>query len=69
MCIGTQMAKRLVDMSRKAGMKTSELRVSSTNPEAHLLYEQLGFKNAGVVEKAIRRGGESIDLLMMTRRL
>jgi ribosomal protein S18 acetylase RimI-like enzyme len=65
--IGTQMVECLVDMSRKAGMKTLGLHVLSTNPKAFVLYEKLGFKKTGVVEKKIRRGGKSIDLLIMTR--
>jgi len=69
MGIGTQMMACLIGLSRKAGMKTLELHVLSTNPRAVALYEKFGFKRAGVIEKKIRRGGKSIDLLIMTRRL
>ena len=65
--IGTEMMACLIDLSREAGMKTLELHVLSTNPRALALYKKLGFKHAGVIEKKIRRGGKSIDLMIMTR--
>ncbi len=50
-------------------MKTLGLQALSTNPGAFALYRKLGFKRAGVIEKKIRRGGKSIDAIMMTRAL
>ena len=67
--IGERMMACLIDQSRKGGIKTLELHVLATNPRACALYSRLGFYHAGVVEKKIRRGGKSIDLVIMTMNL
>ncbi len=69
MGIGTEMLSCLVELSKKAGLKTLELHVLLTNPAAMKLYAKSGFNKAGVVEKKIRRGGKSIDVIIMTRTL
>ena len=63
------MMKILIDLGKRAGLKTLELHVLSTNPRAVDLYKVHGFNRAGVLEKKVRRGGKSIDLLITTLRL
>jgi len=63
------MLRRLFDLSREAGMKTLELHVLSTTFKAFALYSRLGFNSADLIESKIRRGGKSIDVIIMTRAL
>lgn len=69
MGIGTEIMRSLVKLSKDAGLKTLELQVLSTNPTAASVYEKVGFKRAGVIEKKIRRGGKVIDAVIMTKGL
>lgn len=69
MGIGTQMMACLIDLSREAGIETLELQVLSTNPRALALCRKHGFTKAGVTYKKIRRGGKSIDAIIMTRKI
>jgi ribosomal protein S18 acetylase RimI-like enzyme len=69
MGIGSRMMECLIGLSREAGMKTLELHVLATNPRAFALYEKIGFKKAGVLEKKVRRGGKAIDVTIMTLHL
>jgi len=69
MGIRSQMIKCLIDLSIEEGLESLELRVLSTNPRASGLYKRHGFRQAGVLEKKVRGGRKSIDLLIMTCRL
>ncbi len=68
MDIGRQMLRCLIDLSREARMKPLELHVRSTNPKAFALCKRLEFDRAGLIENKARRGGESIDVIIMTRK-
>jgi ribosomal protein S18 acetylase RimI-like enzyme len=41
------------------------LSVHSTNPRARRLYERFGFRTVGAIPRAIRRGGEAADEVLM----
>ena len=64
--IGRQLVVRAIELARNiAGLRQLELMVSSDSPIAHRLYESLGFRATGVLERQIRVGDEYHDLIPM----
>jgi len=64
--IGTQIMQALVEESRKAGLKVLVLDAFATNKTAQALYRKMGFKDAGIIPKAICKNGKYIDSIRMT---
>jgi RimJ/RimL family protein N-acetyltransferase len=64
--IGKEIMKKLIELSRIAGLKTIELEVFANNPRAIHLYESVGFKQAGIIPKKIFRKDRFIDIIVMS---
>jgi len=64
--IGTKIVQRLIEESRKAGLKILVLEVQDTNKPAKALYNKTGFREVGRIPKGIHKNGRYIDLVRMT---
>jgi len=66
-CLGTRLMERLhIWVRNHEVVERIQLEVLSTNPGAIRFYERLGYTHEGRRIDAIRRGGESIDLIQMS---
>ena len=64
---GTQLIERLHHWAREQpGLERIQLEVFHTNPDAIRLYERLGYVHEGRRVGAIKRFGESIDMIQMS---
>jgi RimJ/RimL family protein N-acetyltransferase len=67
--IGYEIMMTDLDEARKVGLLLIGLTVSSTNPRAIHLYENVGFKRVGVLPKKLLRGGRFTDEVSMSLEL
>jgi L-amino acid N-acyltransferase YncA len=67
--IGTQIMQTLIEESKKAGLKIIVLDVFDTNKTAKHLYQKMGFREAGRIQKGIYKNDKYIDLIRMTLEL
>lgn len=65
-CIGTEMAKTLVEESQRTGLKVLVLHVFANNNRTRHVYEIAGFKETGIVPKGIYRKNRYVDTIVMT---
>jgi len=67
--IGTKIVQRLIEESKKAGLKILVLEVQDTNKSAKALYNKTGFREVGRIPKGIHKNDRYIDLVRMTLEL
>jgi RimJ/RimL family protein N-acetyltransferase len=67
--IGAALIEAILAWAREIGIGRVEIQAWSSNPRALALYERLGFVREGVRVGAIRRDGESADVILLARRL
>jgi len=67
--IGTKIMQKLIENSKKAGLKILVLSVQDTNQTAKALYKKMGFREVGRIPKGIYRNGKYIDLVRMALEL
>jgi putative acetyltransferase len=66
--IGRKLMEAMLDVADNyLGLNRVELEVMADNPRAIRLYERLGFEREGCKRKAVFRGGEFVDVLVMAR--
>jgi len=65
--LGRRMLQVLLQVSKEGGVPLVELSVLSVNERAIALYRDLGFRKYGSIPGKIRRGGRSIDEVVMFR--
>ena len=65
--IGTEFFEMLEKWALAEGIVRLELNVAEDNPAAIALYEKQGFCSEGIKQKAIKRGTEWINEIMMSR--
>ena len=70
MGIGTALLRELLDYAKIAGYEQAELDVVSTNAPAIGLYKKLGFKETGMIPRALKyKDGSYADFLFMVKDL
>jgi RimJ/RimL family protein N-acetyltransferase len=67
--IGRGLLKAAVEWSRSARVEKLELHVFPWNEAAIALYEQFGFEREGYRKAHYRRGGETVDAVLMALRI
>jgi len=67
--IGTEMIGVLIEESRKVGLKLLCLGVYESNLRARHVYEKVGFREVGRMPKAIRKGDQYLDEVVMALEL
>lgn len=65
--VGTAMMKRLINWSRKAGIKKIKLAVMTKNTPAIKLYKKVGFVTEGILKKDFRIGRHYYDGMTMAK--
>jgi putative acetyltransferase len=66
--IGTKLMAAMLDVADNyLGLVRVELEVLVDNPRAIHLYERMGFEREGCKRKAVFRGGQYVDALVMAR--
>jgi len=66
--IGRKLMEAMLDVADNyLGLVRVELEVLADNPRAIRLYERMGFEHEGCKRKAVFRGGQYIDALVMAR--
>jgi len=67
--IGTEMMRLLIEESRKTGLRLLCLSVYESNLRARHVYEKVGFREVGRIPKAICKGGQYLDEVVMALEL
>ena len=67
--IGTEMMKALIEESRKDGLRLLCLSVYESNLRARHVYMKVGFREVGRMPKAIRKGDQYLDEVVMALEL
>lgn len=65
--IGTALMQLVAEWAQAAGVQKLQLRVLSTNRDAHRLYERLGYKEEGIRLRQYLIAGEWVDEVLMAR--
>lgn len=65
--IGGQLFAFLEDWARQHGVLRLDLTVMENNPNAHKLYQRLGFAEEGVKRRSMRFGDTFVDEIYMSR--
>jgi len=67
--IGTELMRMAEELARGRGLKMITLAVFSTNSRAIHVYEKLGYRVVGRVERGIYKDGRYIDKLLMAKEI
>jgi len=67
--IGTEMMRLLIEESRKVGLRLLCLSVYESNLRARHVYEKVGFREVGRIPKAICKGDQYLDEVVMALEL
>jgi len=67
--IGTELIRLLIEESRRSGLRLVCLSVFETNLRARHVYEKVGFREVGRMPKAIRKGDQYVDEVVMALEL
>jgi RimJ/RimL family protein N-acetyltransferase len=67
--VGTALIEAILLWAPEHGIDRVEVQAWSSNPRALALYERLGFVREGARVGAMRRDGETADVILLARRL